>query len=345
MLLRYGKHKAKEKFDIKNSKCTISLVNLIKKYGEIDGKIRWDNYIKNKKENEGTIDSYIKRHGEIEGTRLWNEYVSKRHETYQKNKQSGKYKDRGSLEWWIKIKNSVEEGTKSFNEVLERLQYVRSKQYYIDIYGEIEGEILCRKNKDHSSYDYFLSKFKEPEIALRHYNKSCENLKNYSVSEKNLIKKYGEIDGKIRWKEYLKKVGDGVYQSLKNKKYSNVSKVELEFFNLLLEDKDYKSLCFYGENQFKIENDGIGYWPDLLFNNKIIEFNGDIFHANPKFFKPNDRPNPFCKSKTAQDIWNKEKIRLDFIKNLGYDILIIWEYDYRTNLNECIIKARKFLES
>ena len=69
-------------------------------------------------------------------------------------------------------------------------------------------------------------------------------------------------------------------------------------------------------------------------NKKVIEFNGDLYHANPSLFNENDCPNPFNKKLTAKEIWEYDKQKLDHIKSLGYQVLIIWESNYRQNKDE-----------
>ena len=85
-------------------------------------------------------------------------------------------------------------------------------------------------------------------------------------------------------------------------------------------------------------------WFVLLYLNKIdyyikelnidIEFNGDIFHANPKIFKTDDRPNPWAKQYTAQQIWKGEAKRIDLLeKTLGTKTIVVWESDYRNGID------------
>jgi len=44
--------------------------------------------------------------------------------------------------------------------------------------------------------------------------------------------------------------------------------------------------------------------------NIAIEFNGNLFHANPKYYKSIDTPNPWHPNLTAKEIWKQEKIRI-----------------------------------
>ncbi len=83
--------------------------------------------------------------------------------------------------------------------------------------------------------------------------------------------------------------------------------------------------------------------PDLFYNNKVIEFNGDTFHANPLIYGKHDTPNPFDKNQTAQDIWDKDNEKISYYKNKGYDILVIWESDWKKNKNKVIEECKTFL--
>jgi very-short-patch-repair endonuclease len=67
---------------------------------------------------------------------------------------------------------------------------------------------------------------------------------------------------------------------------------------------------------------------ELNLNKKIIiEINGDYIHANPKSFKPNDVIKILGKRYTAQEKWDYDKQRKDFLESLGYNVLVIWESD------------------
>jgi hypothetical protein len=63
-----------------------------------------------------------------------------------------------------------------------------------------------------------------------------------------------------------------------------------------------------------------------------IEFNGDMWHANPSIYKKYDKPHPFEKEWTSEYIWNRDKNRLDFLLNdTDYvdNVIIIWEKDFK----------------
>jgi len=62
-----------------------------------------------------------------------------------------------------------------------------SKQRYIDEYGKA-GEEICRKIKDNSSLDSFISRYGKIEGTKR-YKINC---KNVAITEEKMIDKYGE---------------------------------------------------------------------------------------------------------------------------------------------------------
>ena len=79
-------------------------------------------------------------------------------------------------------------------------------------------------------------------------------------------------------------------------------------------------------------------------NKKIIEFHGDMYHGNPKKYKATDYPHPFRKTITAQDMWNKDKRKLNVAIKEGFEMLVIWDSEYRWgNKQEIINKCIDFL--
>jgi len=88
--------------------------------------------------------------------------------------------------------------------------------------------------------------------------------------------------------------------------------------------------------------------PDFKFNNKLIEFKGDNIHGNPAKFKgldiltyyKNKSPN---KPITASYMWWSNYARTQVMKELGFEILNIWEDDYRKSPQDIINRCGDFL--
>lgn len=175
-----------------------------------------------------------------------------------------------------------------------------------------------------------------------YYSKSKEELKSINDrrgrTKSQLIDEYGYYEAN----EMVKNRG-------KNKKFSRRnSKIAASFFNKLQDVlKDNKLLYDKDEKWIRIENNK-GFFVDLLDeeNNKIIEFNGDFFHANPTKYKDNDiikiSENEQYK---ASELWNKDKMKIDKLKELNYSVFIVWESDVKNQLDVELEKCVNFLKN
>lgn len=155
------------------------------------------------------------------------------------------------------------------------------------------------------------------------------------------IKKYGEELGiekfykrQQKWVKKLqqnfKENGDGrsiqsifgktIIKDLCKQLNIDIPKKEKYFY-----DKEYKRAYAY----------------DFSYNNKIIEFNGDYWHCNPRIYDKEY----FNKTKQmyAKDIWEYDKRKLEVANEYSNDVLTIWEYDYNDDYNATIKKCIDFL--
>lgn len=69
------------------------------------------------------------------------------------------------------------------------------------------------------------------------------------------------------------------------------------------------------------------YDPD---SKTVIEFNGDYWHANPKYYKP-DWIHPVKKC-TASDLWERDRKKYDYLISRGFTVCIVWESDVHLSL-------------
>jgi G:T-mismatch repair DNA endonuclease (very short patch repair protein) len=63
-----------------------------------------------------------------------------------------------------------------------------------------------------------------------------------------------------------------------------------------------------------------------------------MFHANPKKYKESDTPHPYRKNKTSLEIWESDKNKLTTAEENGYEVLVVWDSEYRWGNKEKIIK-------
>lgn len=195
-----------------------------------------------------------------------------------------------------------------------------------------------------SNIDYWIKKGFSKEESV---DKVSEHQLTFSLEK--CINKYGEIEGK---KKYTERQNKWLNSLLTNgNMVIGYSKISQELFYKLLKTYDIseKNKIFFATHnkEFKIEKQEGGIWlydfTDLM-NKKIIEFNGDMYHGNPKKYKSMDYPHPFRKNMTAQEIWDKDKQKLDAAIKEGFEVLTIWDSEYRWgNKQEVINKCITFL--
>ena len=103
----------------------------------------------------------------------------------------------------------------------------------------------------------------------------------------------------------------------------NRSKAEDEIL-LILEELKIKSIP-----NFLIESKIFDiYIPKF---NLLIEYNGDYWHCNPTKYEANYFHHK--KNKTAKEIWDYDKNKLDLALKYNYNSEVIWESDYKKDKN------------
>jgi len=165
---------------------------------------------------------------------------------------------------------------------------------------------------------------------------------------KYFVDKYGEVDGTKKHKEKI----DKWQKTLLNKSIEELADINAR--------KVRKSKCFYSAaekelfntlkehfaeltDQFAIARDNTKrfYLYDMKLGNKIIEYNGDFWHANPLKFDEHF-VNPYTK-KTQAEIIARDIEKHNVAKNAGFDIFVVWENDYKENKQEMIQQCINFL--
>jgi hypothetical protein len=303
-ILRFGPIIGKQRFD---TKCEQSIVYtkeiLVALHGEEEAKRLMS-------ERGASLENYQKRHGIEKGQELWDSYKAKRNTTYKQKRAAGHVFPKYNLDYYIEL-YGVMQGTVVFNTRIEKQRYKVSLQYYIDTYGEEEGRRLCRLAKDHGSLDYFVNKF-------------------------------GPVEGLVKYKENCVKMAEA-REGLR----PSFSKASKRLFDAL---KEYiPELEAYGPNEIFMQVpdesalDQKILLPDLYYNGKIIEFNGDLFHGNPRLFEATDYPNPFDDYETAADMWRNDMLRYEIYLNKGYSVLEVWELDYKRDEEGVIQTCLQFL--
>jgi G:T-mismatch repair DNA endonuclease (very short patch repair protein) len=155
-----------------------------------------------------------------------------------------------------------------------------------------------------------------------HRKKATQNLKNKWDS--------GEM-------EHARKImSDKMKETRRLGKIKSVIRSKKEK-NIILE---IKKLGYSVIHSFRIETKICDIFIPKL--NLIIEFNGDYWHCNPKKYNA-DYYNQ-VKGKTAKELWEYDKNKIDLIRSYGYNLEVVWESDLNedtTIINKLIKKYDK----
>jgi hypothetical protein len=334
-----------------------------KKYGNI-------NYWLERGWSEGTAKSILsKRNIEIKKrNRLCVEYWTikgydemraKQEISKQQQKSSKLVVNRKSLS-----KDDMREKGMSEKEIMDFLSSKShfSIQYWLKRgYNEQEAKLNISKIQKLNSENYILKRGLNPEKYFSSSTTRTEywEKQGYTYEQSVLkvsqrqktftldicIEKYGEEEGRRRFSERQIKWNKSLTQNGNMRFGYSISSQKLFYDILKLEDINHHiNIMFATKNEeYKIKTDTSFYLYDYtdLKKMKIIEYNGDMYHANPRTYVEDDFPHPFRKTLTAKQIWEKDKLKIEAANNLGFQVLTIWDNDYRKSpekvLENCII--------
>lgn len=248
-----------------------------------------------------TLENMIRNYGEELGRIKWKKYCEKQALVnsfeYKKEKYGWteedfeKYnKSRAVTKNNLISKYGEELGNKKYEEYVNKQKLTKSKEYVVNKYGLLYWEQLC---------------------AVKGFAKDA------------YIAKYGEIEGLKKYKEH--------YDAFKKSHQCSYSVSANLFFNsLILENKDiFKHLTIYyagNENyEYSVVYNDKCYWLDFYLKeiNLNIEFFGDYWHQNPKLYDKSHKNN--TNNCVAEEIWKKDKQRINDLKECGIETFVIWE--------------------
>lgn len=319
-----------------------------------------DEYVKelSRKKNTFSLEGCINKYGEIEGPKKWEARLKRKQETQKEHFKGKKWNNGRTLEEYQK-RYGVKEGYDRWKKRNNHHSYMISLQRYLDEYGE-QGYEMIAKLKSTVSLDSTVSRLGEIEGIKRYeeYIKTCKLsskrsidywLKHHdgdselakaslrafqSVTLEKLVERYGEVVGKKRYLSWIEKCTShpGAYSKVSQAlfwqlyKELGLSEHYTKFHELNKEE------TFYRDNKIiKV---------DFKYKNKIIEFNGDYWHANPKLYSESDT---LFKSRKASSIWEKDRERISWLESVGYRVLVVWEKDWNTTRDLIFNNCKNFI--
>lgn len=220
-----------------------------------------------------------------------------------------------------------------------------TKRGYVEKYGKSVGEQKWneykRKQAISNSFEY---KSKKHGWDIRKYNQYNTSRSN---TLENCIERYGEEEGRQRWSDYITRQSYTISKDYFVEKHGTeegvskfrefckrriessshpISKIEQEFgewWSSIVGETPITQEYFFDSKNNK------SYTCDFVFpQNKIVEFFGTVFHADPRKFAHDDVV-PIV-NKQASEIWEHDFNKARFLteKN-SYSLFIVWENDFR----------------
>lgn len=247
-----------------------------------------------------------------------------------------------TLEYFVE-KYGNEEGQRKYEEVCVN-KGVTLKNC-IRKYGEEQGKEQFERYCKIQEYagcklEYFIEKYGE-EVGTRKY---YEVNHQKAITLENMIRVHGPEKGKLVYQRWIEKT------IAKHVGYSKISQELFEAIDRKLGEKAAPSRWATKNGEAEIEinvNDYIKKWirPDYILGNKIIEFNGDYWHCNPKFYNIDDFVPRFDSKpmQSVREVWESDHKREQEFKRLGYEVLTVWENDYYTDTLKEIDRCVEFL--
>jgi hypothetical protein len=226
-------------------------------------------------------------------------------------------------------------------------------------------EFYLKKNIPENDIENLLENFKKEAIKDRSYTTNIDYYlnKGYSqeesekmlherqstFSKEKCIERFGKEMGLEIWRERQRKWQESLVSGGNLK--CGFSKISQELFYSLLEYykvEDRIDVYFATKNKeyFISLKGGIFYQYDFvdLKNKKIIEYNGDEYHGNPNKFESTDHPHPFRKQITAKEMWKKDNDKVKIANEQGFDVLTIWNSEYKKEKELILEKCLEFLK-
>jgi very-short-patch-repair endonuclease len=263
----------------------------------------------------------------------------------------GKAKNRTMLKENPQLYNTIYKYTFELNLLHKQYSSFYIRILYIVIHNCNIDNIKCKKCGNFSSWNNvdgkftdlckkcfrtgkLQFKFKYGDDWEKHYNTRMDIVKKNKTNSLTWYQnKYGYDEGLKLYLERCEKLNLHLI-TLKSKKYSKISQ-EL-FWSIYngLSDFEKNDKIYFKElndeyfikipnNLFNIEYHKSIFFVDFLYGNKIIEYNGIYWHNNMDY----------------------EIYRIETLKKMGYDVLVIDSNDFNRNKkpNEIIIKCLNFI--
>jgi hypothetical protein len=258
------------------------------------------------------------------------------------------------VSFWVGNCNPKKEDLDFCNEYLKKIKQKERENYNLAVEKESYKQNLARsragateKIKAAAKKRFENAEYKEKVVSVLHSNESKEKriksfletmnkkeVKDNFIAAVNNPARLMKISlkSKERWRNLPPEERESRIKSLRYKKKFSLNgyKMNLNEFIVgsilteLSEDWVYEHETRFDYN---------AYYPDFKIELKkiIIECYGTFWHADPRLFSPD---HVVMSNVLAKDIWEKDQKRINNLKSLGYNIIVIWEQDIHQSRDE-----------
>ena len=266
-------------------------------------------YLEARKKYAMTKERMIEKYGESEGLRRWEQYCNTQAITNTFEYKHSKY-------GWTQ---------EQFDEYNKSRSITKTN--LIRRYGESEGlrrwEQYCTRQRITKSWDYMVQQFGEEQARAINRNKA--------ITLENMIRVHGEIDGPKRYHKWLRQ-----FEIREPQRWSKTSQKIFDIMRPIVEQYGYTCRYqTYGGEYSCVTGTG-GYLLDFYIPElKVaVEYNGGVFHAEPRIYADSDHCDPLRPNLTAAEIRQRDIVRNQSLLNdLGIRVHIIWELDYEQGMD------------
>lgn len=197
-----------------------------------------------------------------------------------------------------------------------------------------------------TTVEYFINKGYSEEEAQKMLS---ERQRTFSLEK--CIEKWGNYKGKKIWENRQEKWQKSLLDNGNIK--CGFSKISQELFHEIIKNYSHEETqgVYYAtkNKEYYISKKNTGFFSyDFVDINrkKIIEYNGDEYHANPNKYSENDYPHPFYKENgpTAKQIWERDEQKINIAKQEGFEVLVVWDSEWRKNKEDILTKCIEFIK-
>ena len=263
------------------------------------------------------------------------------------------------------------------SDIKRKVKQTKKEKYGDENYNNAEKSRKTNLESYGVKHTFQVPEFRKKGLITKKEKYGDENFNNRTKANNTKLKKYGDIhftnlekarktnlkkygveytlqDPKIKkkiTKTNLKKYGVANPFFINNKNYySKMSQILFwKLYNQI--SKELQEKTYFAELNiefFKNDNGKIYAYDFVISSKKIcIEFNGDIWHGNPKIYNKSDCPIKFGNKKkiTAGELWEQDIIKNNFLIECDFKMLIVWESEYKENPDKIIKNCLHFINN